>query len=451
MIGKTVLRGALFVSAIFAATAASPATPTFYKDVLPVLEQHCQTCHRPGEAAPMAFLTYQGTRPWAKAMRDAVLTRKMPPWFADPHYGKFSNDRTLSARDVNTLVAWADNGALEGNPADAPPPVQFVEGWRIPKPDAVIQVPTPFHVPAEGTVDYQYVVVPTHFTEDKWVQFAETRPSNRALTHHIIAFIREPGDAVFKGLPVGKFVDLAAAKKERAGKGGEKAQEPQPDGGAPGFLGDMIAGYAPGSLPFEMRRGEARLIKAGSDIVFQLHYTTNGTSGDDQAKLGLVFAKEPPKSRVLTLGADNWRFAIPPGDPDYEVDAKLTLQQDTTLLAFLPHMHFRGKDFLYRVAFPDGRKETLLSVPQYNFNWQLSYQLAQPIFLPKGTTIECVAHYDNSVNNPFNPDPTKQVQPGEQTWEEMMIGFFDVASAPGLSQADLITPKKTGASEGGLP
>ncbi len=436
-------------SPLMAATTANPTVPTFYKDVLPVIQQNCQGCHRPGEAAPMAFLTYEGTRPWAKAMKAAVLTKKMPPWFADPHYGKFSNDRTLSAADVNTIVAWADNGAPAGDASEAPRPVQYVEGWRIPQPDLVLQVPKPFHVPAEGTIAYQYVVVPTGFTEDKWVQFAEARPGNPALVHHIIAFIREPGNPMLKDLPAGQFFapTAEAAKRRREGaKGGE-------DQDSNGFFGDMIAGYAPGTVPFVMRPGQARLVKAGSDIVFQLHYTATGKAGDDQSKLGLVFSKEAPKERVLTLGADNWKFAIPPGDANYRVDSKLKLQEDSTLLSLIPHMHFRGKDFEYRVVYPDGRRETLLSVPHYNFNWQLTYDLAEPRFLPKGTVIECTAHYDNSPNNPFNPDPGKTVYPGEQTWEEMMIGFFDVAAPPQVGQMDLMMPKKEkggGAQSGGV-
>lgn len=429
-----------------AATTATESVPTFYKDVLPVIQKNCQGCHRPGEAAPMAFLTYEGTRPWAKAMKAAVLTKKMPPWFADPHYGKFANDRTLAAADVSTIVNWADNGAPAGNPADAPGSIHYVEGWRIPEPDLVLQVPKPFHVPAEGTIAYQYVVVPTGFTEDKWVQFAEARPSNPALVHHIIAFIREPGNPMLKELPPGVFFAPTAEAAKRRREGGGKAEDQDSNG----FFGDMIAGYAPGTVPFVMRPGQARLVKAGSDIVFQLHYTANGKAGDDQAKLGLVFSKEPPKERVLTLGADNWRFAIPPGDPNYRVDAKLTLQEDSTLLSLIPHMHFRGKDFEYRVTYPDGRRETLLSVPHYNFNWQLTYDLAEPRRLPKGTVIECTAHYDNSPNNPFNPDPTKTVYPGEQTWEEMMIGFFDVAVPPTVGQLDLMVPKKaSGAQQSG--
>jgi len=437
----------LFTGLAAAATTSSQAPVTFYKDVLPVLQKRCQGCHRPGEAAPMSFLTYEATRPWAKAMKAAVLTKKMPPWFADPHFGKFSNDRTLSAADINTIAAWADSGALAGDPKDAPAPIPFVEGWRIGRPDLVIEVPKTFHVPAEGTVDYQYVRVPTGFKEDRWVSMAEARPSDPAVVHHIIAFIREPDNPMFEKLPVGEFYSPTAEMRKQAEQ--ERAKKQQSGEGKNAdddrnntFFGDMIAGYAPGTVPFTMKPGEARLIKAGSDIIFQLHYTANGKSGDDQSKLGLVFAKEPPQKRVLTLASQNWKFAIPPQDPAYQVDSTVTLQEDSTLVSFIPHMHFRGKDFEYRVVYPDGRKETLLKVPHYNFNWQLTYDLAEPKFLPKGTVIECTAHYDNSPNNPFNPDPSKKVYPGEQTWEEMMIGFFDVAVPPQVSPMDLMRPQK---------
>lgn len=393
----------------------------------------------------MSFLNYESTRPWAKAMKAAVLTKKMPPWFADPHYGKFSNDRTLSQEAVNTIVSWADSGAAAGDSKDAPAPVQFVEGWRIGKPDLVIDVPKSFHVPKEGTVDYQYVKVPTGFTEDKWVAMAEARPGNLGLVHHIIAFIREPDNPMFKDLPPGVFYSPTAEMKKKAQEAKEaksKGDSKQEDNDRDSFFGDMIAGYAPGTVPFTMKPGEARLVKAGSDIIFQLHYTANGKEGDDQSKLGLVFAKEPPEKRVLTMASQSWRFAIPPGDSNYQVDSTVKLHEDSTLMSFIPHMHFRGKDFEYRAIYPDGRKEVLLRVPHYNFNWQLTYDLAEPKFLPKGTVIECTAHYDNSANNPFNPDPTKKVFPGEQTWEEMMIGFFDVAVPPTMHPLDLMAPKK---------
>ena len=320
-----------------AATTSGNQSVTFNKDVLPVLQKNCQTCHRPGEAAPMSFLSYQSTRPWAKAIKGAVMTKKMPPWFADAHYGKFSNDRTLSQPEIDTLVAWADSGAKEGDPKDAPKPVSFVEGWRIGQPDMVLSMPTAFAVPASGTVDYQYVIIPTGFTEDKYVQMAEARPGDRTVVHHIIAFIREPGNPWLKDAKPG----VAFAPRDEARKAEIEAQRSGKKGRLEGggFGGDMLAGYAPGTVPNTMQPGQAKLIKAGSDIVLQLHYTANGKEAADISKVGLVFSKDKPSVRVLSLAATTANFAIPPNDSNYQVDAKIQLQQDSTLVNLLPHMH----------------------------------------------------------------------------------------------------------------
>ncbi|MEO8027339.1 MAG: thiol-disulfide isomerase [Bryobacteraceae bacterium] len=369
-------------------------------------------------------MTYDSTRPWAKAIKQAVATKKMPPWYADPKYGHFSNDRSLTESEIATLTAWADSGAKAGDAKFAPKPVSFIEGWAIGKPDMVIQIPEPIQIPASGTIDYQYVIVPTGFTEDRYVSVAEARPSNLALTHHIIAFIREPGTPWFKDEPLNKvFIP------QKGGRGGG------------GFGGDMLSGYAPGTPPLRLAPGQAKLVKAGSDIVFQLHYTANGTAGTDRSKVGIIFAKEKPTERVLTLAAANNEFGIPPNDPNYRVDSKITLQEDAKLVQLLPHMHLRGKDFLYKVTYPTGETETLLSVPNYSFSWQLWYKLAQEKVLPKGTTIECTAHFDNSKNNGENPDPSKTIRFGEQSWDEMMIGFFDVAVPLNVTPMDLMRPK----------
>jgi len=430
----------LSLCSVALAAAATTPQPTFYKDVLPVLQKNCQTCHRPGEAAPMAFLSYDEARPWAKAIKTAVVTKKMPPWYADPHYGKFSNDRSLSQAEMDTLVTWADTGAKAGNPKDAPKPTEWVEGWRIGQPDMVLTMPVAFNIPASGTIDYQYIIVPTGFTEDKYVQMAEARPGDRTVVHHIIAFIREPGNPWLKDAKVG--VPFVPREHERQADGrGNGQQKREGGGGGLGFGGDFLAGYAPGTLPDVLKPGQAKLVKAGSDIVLQMHYTADGKTHTDISRVGLVFATEKPTERVLTLAAANPQFAIPPGDSNYRVDAKITLQDDSTLIDLLPHMHFRGKDFEYRVTYPSGEKETLLNVPNYDFNWQLTYELTKPKLLPKGTVIECTAHFDNSVNNKFNPDATKEVHWGEQTWEEMMIGFFDVSVPMDKTAMDLMRPK----------
>ena len=433
----------LSMCSVALAAAATTPQPTFYKDVLPVLQKNCQTCHRPGEAAPMAFLNYDETRPWAKAIKTAVVTKKMPPWYADPHYGKFANDRTLSQSEIDTLISWTDTGAKAGDPKDAPKQIDWVEGWRIGKPDVVLSMQAAFEVPASGTIDYQYIVIPTGFTEDKYVQLAEARPGDRTLVHHIIAFIREPGNPWLREAKPGEPFSPRSQAKEAAREGQQKNER------RGGGFGDFLAGYAPGTVPNIMKPGQAKLVKAGSDIVLQMHYTANGKAGSDISKVGIIFAKEKPAQRVLTLAAGNEGFEIPPGDSNYEVDSKITLQDDSTLISMLPHMHFRGKSFEYRVVYPTGEKETLLSVPHYDFNWQLEYDLAQPKVLPKGTTIECTAHYDNSPNNPYNPDPTKAVRFGEQTWEEMMLGFFDVTVPIDKTAMDLMRPKKAAAAQNG--
>ena len=434
------LLGLCLGSAVLALAATAPQQVTFYKDALPVLQKNCQTCHRPGESGPMSFISYETTRPWAKAIKTAVLTKKMPPWFADPHFGKFANDRSLAQADIDTLVSWADNGAQAGDPKDAPKQIAWVEGWRIGKPDQVISMPTAVSVPASGTIDYQYIVIPTGFTEDKYVQLSEARPGNPAVVHHIIAFIREPGNPWLKDAQPGvPFIPRERVRRaENEAKNGEKHKQSEDGGG----FGDFLAGYAPGTLPNIMKPGQAKLVKAGSDLVLQMHYTANGKATTDISRIGIVFATEKPTERILTLAAANASFAIPPGDSNYQVDAKLTLQDDATLINLLPHMHFRGKSFEYRVTYPSGEKETLLDVPHYDFNWQLTYDLAQPKLLPKGTVIECTAHFDNSPNNPYNPDPTKEVHFGEQTWEEMMIGFMDVAVPMNKTAMDLMRPKK---------
>lgn len=388
---------------LIAATAS--AAPSFYRDVLPVFQGHCQSCHREGEAAPMALTDYATARPWAKAIKAAVVARTMPPWFADPHVGKFSNDARLSDQEIAAIAAWVDAGAPEGDPKDAPKPVTWVNGWKIGEPELVIEMPREIEIPPSGTLGYQYVNVPTNFKEDTWVRFAEVRAGDREHTHHIVVSVKEPGTPA-------------------------EAQ------------GEFLAGYGPGSMPETLGAGQAKLIKAGSELVFQLHYTTDGKTGRDRSRVGLILAHEKPRERVLMLAAANVRFTVPAGDPDYRVDARVTLQEDATLVSLLPHMHLRGKSFEFRVAYPEGHKETLLVVPRYSYDWQLSYYLDRPLRLPRGSTIECTAHFDNSANNPRNPDPGKSVRFGAQSWDEMMIGYFEVAVDPAFGLRDLLVPKR---------
>jgi hypothetical protein len=407
------------------AQSTPPPPPlTYNKDVAPILQKHCQSCHRPGEAAPFSMLTYSETKPWATAMKLAVQQKQMPPWFADPKYGHFANNRSLTESEIHTIIAWANGGAQEGNPKDLPPAVNWTEGWAISTPDIVFQLPKVFHVPESGTVEYQYVIVPTGFTEDRWVQMAEVRPTDRAVVHHIIAYLREPGSNYFKDQKVGVFFEAPPAKEDD-----KKDTSALPS--------DFLVGYAPGQTPEIMQPGQGKLIKAGTDIVFEVHYTTDGKATDDQTKLGIVFANETPKERVLTLSAVNGTFAIPPGDPNYKVDATFDVLQNVKLAGVHPHMHTRGKDFEYRLVFPDGRKETILDVPNYNWHWQLWYNYTDMIDLPKGTKIECTAHFDNSADNPENPDPTKTVRWGQQNWDEMMVGFFNLVFDAKMPAKDL--------------
>jgi hypothetical protein len=425
------------VCAVTSIAATNPPAVTFTKDVAPVLQKNCQGCHRPGEAAPFSLLTYEQARPWAKAMKEAVLLKKMPPWFADPHYGKFANDRSLAQKEVDTLVAWADAGAPQGDAKDAPPPVNFAEGWAIPKPDVVFEFPQAFQIPASGTIEYQKVVVPTGFTEDKWVQFAEARPDDRARVHHMIAFIREPGSRWLRDAKPGVFFVAPKPKKD----------DDSEDTSA--LPSDFLVGYAPGQPPEILPPGQAKLIKAGSDLVLEIHYTTNGTASTDRSKFGLVYAKEPPKERVLTLSATNGKFKIPPGDPNHRVDAEFELGTTVTLSSLHPHMHGRGKDFEYRIVYPTGETETLLSVPHYNWHWQLWYNLSKPLVLPKGTKIACTAHFDNSPNNPDNADPAKEVVWGDQSWDEMMVGFFNLVFDAGMPVKQIFPDRKDAKNAGG--
>ncbi len=391
------------------AVAASAATPTFNKDVLPILQKHCQECHRTGEIAPMSLLTYTEARPWAKAMKAAVVTEKMPPWFADPNYGHFANDRRLSKAELDALVAWADGGAPEGDAKDAPPPRTFQDGWNI-KPDMIIEMPKPFQVAATGTINYQNILVNAHFTEDTWVVAAEMRPGNAKVVHHMRAIVRPPGASW-----MAKAVPGEAYEEGSEGMGGAKEGT------------DLLGKYNPGlgAQSFDVD-GSAKFIPKGSDIVFNIHYTSIGTPQTDQSKVGLVFAKAPPKNRYWTSPGTPAAFnlAIPAGDSNAEVTSEVTVGVDGAKLVYIhPHMPLRGKDYEVRVTYPSGEAETVFK-GKWNFDWQVGYQLAKPLVLPKGTRILAIAHYDNSANNKYNPDPSKTILWGDQNWDEMQSGFI---------------------------
>jgi mono/diheme cytochrome c family protein len=427
----------IFVVTLPIASAAPQASgktvPTFYKDILPLLQNHCQSCHRPGEVAPMPLVTYEQTRPWAAAIAAAVQSGMMPPWFADPQFGHFSDDPSLSPQQIATLLAWVANGTPPGNPQDAPPPKQWAEGWNISKPDMIVSMPKAVAIPAGGDVEYTYEIVPTHFTEDKWIQMVEVHPSSPQYVHHAVVYVRPPDSKWLRHAPIGEPFTASTLS------------DPQERLEAHGTTSDLLLVYAPGSSPDRWSDGMAKFVPAGSDLVFQVHYTTNGTAGNDQTSVGLAFAKALPQQRVITLQLNDHAFIIPPGADDFRVEVQGTLPNDCTLLSLFPHMHLRGKRFEYDIVRPDGSIETLLRV-KYHFHWQLSYRLAEPRLLKAGTKLRAVAWYDNSRNNPHNPDPNATVTWGDQTYQEMMVGFFDVA-VPATMNKEQFFMRRQGATE----
>ncbi|MEW6206748.1 MAG: thiol-disulfide isomerase [Acidobacteriota bacterium] len=410
-------------------TNSSDTRMTFTKDVAPILYNNCITCHRAGEVAPMSLVTYKEVRPWAKSIREVVAERRMPPWFADQQHTEFSNDCRLSQKQIDTITAWVNGGAIEGDPRDLPPLPKFTEGWTIGKPDVVLSMTEEYSVPAEGVIPYKYFAVPTNFTEDKYVQFAEIRQGNRQLVHHIIVDVRYPGQGQLP--PAGEITPERLAASRQQG-GGEGARAGDSDG--------RLVGWAPGEAPLILHPGQAKLIKKGSVLVFQVHYTTNGVAGTDRSSVGLIFSRAAVEKRVITAGAFARSLAIPPGDPNYEVKSSFTFKEDSHIDSLHPHMHMRGKDFSFRLVYPDGASKLLLSVPRWDFNWQQTYFFKEPVAAPKGSRLECVAHFDNSAKNKFNPDPTKLVEWGPQTWEEMMIGYLDYT----LDKQDLRLNAKAG-------
>ncbi len=395
--------------------------PTFYRDVVPILQQHCQTCHRAGEIAPFSLVTYKESKSWAQAIKKATQSREMPPWFADPRFGKWADDPSLTPEEVATLAKWADAGALAGDPHDAPPAKNWPLGWNIPQPDVVIRMPKAVPIPAHGEVDYTYEIVPTGFTTDRWIQMSQIRPTSPEYVHHAVVYIRPPDSKWLHGAPVG--VPFTA----------NDLSDPVQRRNAHWTDTDMLLVYAPGSSPDEWADGMAKFVPAGSDLVFQMHYTTNGNAGSDQTAAGIVFAKAAVTKRVMTLQLTNSSFLIPPHADNFRVEVQGTLPNDSILLNFFPHMHLRGKRFEYNIIHADGTVETLLRV-NYDFHWQLSYRLAEPRFLKAGTKLQAVAWFDNSENNPHNPDPDAMVKWGDQTRDEMMVGFFDVAVPAGIDK-----------------
>ena len=362
---------------------------TYSKHIAPIFDSRCRECHRPGEIAPFPLTSYADTVGWEATIAEVVQEERMPPWNANPEFGHFKNDARLSADEKKLIRDWINNGCPEGDPADLPTPPHFTTGWRMPKPDMVIPVrDEPYSVPATGVVDYQYLKVDPKFTEDKYVVAAEARPGNPSVVHHIIAFLMIPGQT-----------DIS--------------------------LGKMLIGYAPGTSPLVFADGAAMKVPAGTQIIFEIHYTPNGTEQTDISSIGLKFVDASEvKNEVVGREAINSKFRIKPRHAAYPVEASERFDEDITLLSLTPHMHLRGKSFRYEATFPDGTSEVLLDVPKYDFNWQLRYEFAEPRLIPAGTVVKCLAQFDNSTENLNNPDPSKEVGWGQQSWEEMMIGFF---------------------------
>ncbi|HYV05444.1 MAG TPA: thiol-disulfide isomerase [Blastocatellia bacterium] len=399
----------LALTTIPSAGSNSEATPTFSKDVAPILFKNCASCHRPGDIAPMSLLTYENARPWAKAIREQVAAGTMPPWHATQPHGTFSNDRRLSDKEKDTLIRWADAGAPKGDPKHLPTPPKFTDGWEIGTPDAVISIPKEFEVPESGTIAYQFFEAPTNFTEDKWVQAIEVRPGARSVVHHVLVFCREPGARRAPGFVqvVPNFGSFGHAPGETSSVRGRE------------LPGSLIATTAPGTNAMIFKPGSALRIKAGATLAFQVHYTSNGTATRDRTSIGMVFAKQPPQQEMRNSAFVNPLFVIPPGAANQAVDSAIQFSEDSHIWALFPHTHLRGKSWEYRLVYPDGRSESVLSVPKYNFNWQTYYVFAKPLAAPKGSRLEATAHYDNSAANKWNPDPKLTVRWGPQTWEEM--------------------------------
>jgi hypothetical protein len=381
---------------------------TYTNQIARILNQNCVYCHREGQIAPFTLTSYDNTVGWAEMIAEVVETQRMPPWHASPEHGDFANDARLSDKDKETIYAWVDAGAPEGDPAELPEPPEFAEGWMIPEPDQVIYINDDgYDVPADGVVDYQYFEVDPGWTEDTYISAIEARPGNTAIVHHILVFVRPP-----EGRRSGRSARLR-------------------DG--------WLAAYAPGFRPELLPAGQARKVPAGSKLMFQMHYTPNGSAQTDRSYLGVTFADPATVRQEVQVGAaGNYFFGIPPQESNYPVESNYTFSKDYELISLMPHMHLRGSAFRYEVTYPDGSRETLLDVPHYDFGWQTSYVLREPKLMPAGTRMQCFAEFDNSEDNLNNPDPTVEVRFGEQTFNEMMIGFFEAR----LAHQDLTQPEK---------
>ena len=417
--------------------AQPAAAPTFYQDVEPILQKNCQSCHRPGQIGPMALLTYEGVRPWARSIKAKVVAREMPPWFADPHYNQFANDKRLSERDIATIAGWVDGGAAAGDRKDAPPPVQWpADGWEI-QPDVVV-AGAEIKVPAKGVVEWMTVTVPSGFTKDTWVTSMEVRPGARAVVHHVCVSYKPHVAGV-------KYYTPEWQDKPRDEEGSELPRTAPARPGALSIPGVRLHCYVPGVAAVDYRvYDSATLIPADADLSFSIHYNPNGTGAVDVTKIGFTLAKEPPRRQFISLSLnpprDRETFAIPPMEPNWTAPtASAEFAVDAELVSLLYHMHDRGKDATTRLEYPDGRTETVLNVPRYDFNWQMTYDFAKPTRIPKGTKVVFNAHYRNTVRGGYL-NPNKWVYWGDQTWEEMMGNWLGIVIDRNVKPDDVLKP-----------
>jgi hypothetical protein len=439
---------------------------TFTKDVAPIFFKNCAECHRAGEAAPFSVMTYKDARPWAKSIREKVVNRTMPPWHADPHVQQFKNDRRMTQAEIDTITAWVDGGAKEGDPKDLPPAPKFEDGWNIGKPDLIIPMPEEYTLEANGPDEIQYFEADPGFKEDQYVTMAEARPGNRQIVHHLIAFIRPPKD----GKPAPKLTEEEIKKMREEFERDSvfyqdgtltkvKMDAPVyddgcslPSGGS-GFKRDgsgsdpnqqaLLVGFAPGMPVAKWGAGMVKKIPAGSKIIFQMHYSKTANSVQkDRSMVGLVLAKGPKEKMVVTHPVANNYFKIPAGAENHRVTACWTTDQEITLINSMPHMHYRGKAMEIKVVFPNGKVEPVLNVPRYDFGWQTVYYYKKPITIPKGSKFVVTAIYDNSAKNKFNPNPNVDIRWGDPTYEDMMIGWLEYT-------VDLKSAKNATASSSG--
>ena len=447
--------GALAIGAAanFGTSASDKTVPTFAKDVAPIVFNKCANCHRPGEAVPMTFTSYQEVRPWSKAIKEAVVEKTMPPWFAEEHPTiKFHNERRLSQKEIDTIVAWVDGGSPKGE-GELPKLPDLAKGWSWGEPDVIIEMPVDYEVPAEGELPMQNFYVEFPFKEDKWVQAVELRPGNPNVVHHSIANVsRLPeGSKLVNGRAVrpesGAALNGASARRTGGLSEGDEVFQSQDSFTRAGAF--KLVGQAPGKGFERHPSGSAKRIPAGSYIQFNMHYQPTGKVEKDRSILGLWFAKAPVVHEVLTKGVNDIVYVggkdigetrtvngrevrsrgripnIPPHVDNWEIAGEMLVKQDITITAFAPHMHLRGKDIKYVLHLPDGTRKTLLNVSKFDFNWQIHYELVAPLKVPGGSRIVATAHYDNSVNNRYNPAPEKEVFWSEQSWDEMFIPWFE--------------------------